>query len=470
MIIAVGVVVLLPESVEGPTKIPEHIPSSDVRDNRLAAAPPQILKQDLATGTPAALGNDSLAEKEAKSLLAKALEQQIRLENDGAKIWGDASIKPSYSDALASLDTANSWIDRQEYSRASDGFRETLSLFDQLLTSKDERFARAMSSGLAALDILDGPAATPHFQMALALQPQSEKAQNGIVRAANAPRTLELMAEGRRHEAAGDIDRALNSFQGAIALDPQYVLANENAKRLAGIIIERDYGNAISATLQAINSRKFIQAQRSLETARKIRPTAPEIAELRARIRSGKQQQAIENLRKLAISSEQAEQWSEAIKHYDKVIAIDPIAGFALQGRTRAEKFNTLHIEVRNYIANPDRLSSPQPRKHALQILAAAEGISNSGPKLKADAERLKELISAAETPRPLVLKSDGYTKIVIYRVARLGVLLERRLMLRPGRYVAVGSRSGYRDVRINFVVPTNDTKTVIEIRCVEKI
>lgn len=470
MIIAVGVVVLLPDSVEGPTKIPENISSSDVRDNRSAAAPPQIPKQDLATDTPAALGSDSLVEKEAKSLLAKVLEQQIRLENDGAKIWGDASIKPSYSDALAALDTANSSIDRQEYSRASDGFREVLSLFDQLSTSKDERFAHAMSSGMAALDILDGPAATPHFQMALALQPQNERAQNGIVRAVKAPQIFELMAEGRRHETAGDIDRALSAFQGAMTLDPEYLLSNENAKRLAEIIVERDYGNAISATLEAINSRKFSQAQRSLETARKIRPTAPEIAELRARIRSGKQQQAIENLRKLAISSEQAEEWSAAIKHYDKVIAIDPIAGFAIQGRTRAEKFDTLYSQVRNYIANPDRLSSPAPRKHALQVLAAADGLSNSGPKLKADAERLKELISAAETPRPLVLKSDGYTEIVIYRVARLGVLLERQLMLRPGRYVAVGSRSGYRDVRINFLVPTNDTKTVIEIRCVEKI
>jgi hypothetical protein len=69
-----------------------------------------------------------------------------------------------------------------------------------------------------------------------------------------------------------------------------------------------------------------------------------------------------------------------------------------------------------------------------------------------------------------VVLKSDGQTRIVISRVARLGVLSERRLMLRPGRYVAVGSRSGYRDVRVTFLVPSNDTETVVEVRCVERI
>jgi tetratricopeptide (TPR) repeat protein len=253
------------------------------------------------------------------------------------------------------------------------------------------------------------------------------------------------MTEGRRHEAAGDIDRALHAFQAAMALDSEYVPASENARRLLAVVVERNYGNAVSAALAAIKSHKFGQALQALETARKIRPTAPEITELRARIRSGRQQQAIANLRKRALSSEQAEDWSGAIKHYEKALAIDPIAGFAIQGRTRAEKFNTLYGQVRNYIANPDRLGSPAPRGHARQVLAAARGISNAGPKLQADAKRLDTLISAADTPRPVVLKSDGQTRIVVYRVARLGVLAERRLMLRPGRYVAVGSRSGHR-------------------------
>jgi tetratricopeptide (TPR) repeat protein len=470
VMIAIGVVVFLPESVEVPANLTENVPLSVARDSPSAAVSAQIPKQNGAEDTPAALVKDRLVEKEAKSLLAKVLERQIRLENDGAKIWGDSSRGPGYVDALAALNTANSELDRQEYARASDGFRVTLTMFDQLVASKDERFVQAMNAGMAALDILDGPAATPNFQMALALQPQNGRAQGGLVRATQAPQVLDQMTEGRRHEAAGDIDRALHAFQAATALDPKYVPASENARRLSAIVVERNYENAVSAALAAIKSHKFGQALQALETARKIRPTAPEITELRARIRFGRQQQAIANLRKRALSLEQAEDWSGAIKHYEKALAIDPIAGFAIQGRTRAEKFNTLYGQVRNYIANPDRLSSPALQDHARQVLATARRISNAGPKLQADAKRLDTLISDAETPRPVVLKSDGQTRIVIYRVARLGVLAERRLMLRPGRYVAVGSRSGYRDVRVTFLVPSNDTETVVEVRCVEGI
>ena len=67
-------------------------------------------------------------------------------------------------------------------------------------------------------------------------------------------------------------------------------------------------------------------------------------------------------------------------------------------------------------------------------------------------------------------LVSDQATDVSIYRVARLGSFAETELTLRPGTYVAVGSRPGYRDVRIEFrVAPELDMQPVV-IRCEEKI
>jgi tetratricopeptide (TPR) repeat protein len=473
-LVAIGVVLLLPERVNSPAKptvstsepVPKN-PSSDTAPLTQATAPAKLPRREtVETGAP----TNALAQQEARRLLAAVLKRQARLEHEGVRIWGDASLRPSYADATGALHKANTLFDKQAHAEASAAFRHAISLFDKLAATKDERFARAINTGTSALENLDGLAAAPRFRIALALRPGDDRARNGLRRAEQAPRVLERMNEARRLEASGNIDTAFSVFRAAEALDSEYVPARENADRLNEIIRHRDYRKSISDALAAIERRKFGQAAKDLESARKIRPAAPEIADIRERIRSGRRLKAIVSLRTQATASERAERWSRAVGFYDKVLAIDPTAGFAVGGRTRAVRAETIYSQVRSYIDNPDRLSSAEPLAHARQVLAVAKGVSWAGPKLRAGLERLGALISAANTPRPVVLKSDGQTNVFVYRVARFGTLSERRLTLRPGPYVAVGSRSGYRDVRVEFRVPPSDEETVVVVRCMERI
>ena len=75
-------------------------------------------------------------------------------------------------------------------------------------------------------------------------------------------------------------------------------------------------------------------------------------------------------------------------------------------------------------------------------------------------------------TPMPIRVQliSDNVTSVSIYKVGKLGSFATRELSLRPGTYVAVGSRPGYRDVRLEFLVgPELEPKPVV-IRCEEAI
>jgi hypothetical protein len=58
----------------------------------------------------------------------------------------------------------------------------------------------------------------------------------------------------------------------------------------------------------------------------------------------------------------------------------------------------------------------------------------------------------------------------VIYHVGRLGQFRDHHLELRPGSYTAMGSRPGYRDVRIVFTVLPGAAPLSVEIRCGEPI
>lgn len=473
-LLAVGVVLLLPERINPPIK-------PTVGASRPTTMIPSGINTPLSTETAAAKIRASEvtktetpatfpAQQEAKRLLSVILKQQAKLENEGVRVWGDASLQPSYADAMDALNNANTLFDKQAYTDASMAFRDATKLFNKLSTSKDERFARAINAGRSALKILDGGAAAPHFRIALALRPADDRAQNGLRRAEQAPRVLEKMDQARRLEASGDIDTALSVFRAAEALDREYALARQNADRIAAIIRDRDYRKSVSDALAAIEQRKFNRAARDLEAARKIRPAAPEIAEIGERIRSGRRSTTIASLRTQATASEKSERWSKAIEFYDKALALDPAARFAVDGRARAVRAKTIYDQVRSYIDNPDRLNSAEPLAHARQVIDAAKSAPLAGPNLRSDLGRLDALISAADTPRPVVLRSDGQTNVIVYRVARFGTLSERRLTLRPGRYVAVGSRSGYRDVRVEFRVEPGNTETVVVVRCMERI
>jgi hypothetical protein len=54
--------------------------------------------------------------------------------------------------------------------------------------------------------------------------------------------------------------------------------------------------------------------------------------------------------------------------------------------------------------------------------------------------------------------------------VGAIGAFRRKELRLKPGRYVATGSRDGYRDVRREFVVVPGGTVVVVEVRCTEVV
>ena len=65
---------------------------------------------------------------------------------------------------------------------------------------------------------------------------------------------------------------------------------------------------------------------------------------------------------------------------------------------------------------------------------------------------------------------SDNMTQVSVYKVGILGRFTNTELALRPGTYVAVGVRPGFRDVRLEFrVAPEIDMQPVV-VRCEEPI
>ena len=233
---------------------------------------------------------------------------------------------------------------------------------------------------------------------------------------------------------------------------------------------EREFAQAMSEGLEALELGNWQTARSALGRASALRPEAPEVADAVARLEAGQRREVLGNAIRRALEFEEAEAWRDAEKTYSEVLAVDPESAPALEGRQRTAIRVDLDQKLQYHIQYPDRMSSPQVLEDASAVLEEARGVTPSGPRLAAQINNLERLIEIASKPIPVVLESDNMTEVVVYRYGKLGSFSRREMKLRPGTYTAVGSRSGYRDVRVRFQVsPENSSKAVV-IRCSEPL
>ena len=93
-----------------------------------------------------------------------------------------------------------------------------------------------------------------------------------------------------------------------------------------------------------------------------------------------------------------------------------------------------------------------------------------AGPILSDQIRRLNASLASAALPVPVQFESDNETNVVIFKVGALGIFTSRTIELRPGPYIVVGTRNGYRDVRRNIRVDASGNMPPVVVRCEEPI
>jgi hypothetical protein len=182
------------------------------------------------------------------------------------------------------------------------------------------------------------------------------------------------------------------------------------------------------------------------------------------------QAQKISDLKASAEQAEDAENWTDAIANFDKLLSIDSTLIFARQGLEQARQRQQLDEALTRYLADPGLMRDDDALNSAKQTLITASRIKQRGPQLQQQRGDLSHLISLARIPIPVVLTSDNVTNITVYKVGVLGPLASRELSLFPGTYTIVGKRSGYRDVQRQVTLVGGNSPQAIYISCDEKI
>ena len=196
----------------------------------------------------------------------------------------------------------------------------------------------------------------------------------------------------------------------------------------------------------------------------------PEVADGLLQVDQGIRLQQIRALEQQAMEQRRNEEWETAIETYEDILEIDANLQFAQQGLRESREMAALHAQLDEYIADPDSLSEATTMGRATRLVVDITRMPEPGPRLTGQRDELSRLLKRAATPLTVRLLSDNLTDVSIYKVGKLGSFESTQLELRPGTYVAVGSRPGYRDVRLESQVgPEIDMRPIV-VRCEEAI
>jgi len=226
----------------------------------------------------------------------------------------------------------------------------------------------------------------------------------------------------------------------------------------------------MSSGLEAMEREDYAAAREAFLRAEQMRPGRPEVAEALLQIDQSQSLEGIAKHRDQAAAAEAREDWHSATAEYEAILALDSTIRFAQEGKRRCAARAEIGDLIDYHLAHPVRLSTDEVFEEALELLVRASEIDPAGPHHRQRVEALEKLLDAAGAPIPVTLISDMETEVTVYKVGRFGTFERRELTLRPGDYTVVGTRSGYRDVRLTLVVRAGTQPTPVIVRCEDPI
>jgi tetratricopeptide (TPR) repeat protein len=430
--------------------------------------------EDAADNTPAADDTafnenvtDAASVKAATDeALGDLLSQLERLRYRAVERWGGQG----YLDAVDRYEEGDrAYVDRN-YRLAGEKYREASKMLEPFFDRIDEVFEEALAGARDAFENGDASEAVRLYDLAVAVTPGNVDAESGLERALNLDSVLALMDQGLQFEADLELDAARLAFERALEIDALWEPAKAALERVRIAISNLSFEQRMTEGFDALYAGEFDTARAAFNAARLLRPDSREAADGLTQVELEVKLADIRRLEDEANRLADAEQWETSIGVYQDILKIDPDLQFAQQGLATARARAALHQRLQGYIDDPDGLSDEANMQAATRTLLDLARIDPMGPRLADQKTELSRLLKRAATPLEVQLMSDNATEVSVFKVGRLGTFDNRQIELRPGNYVAVGIRPGYRDVRVEFrVAPEIDMEPIV-VRCEEAI
>jgi tetratricopeptide (TPR) repeat protein len=458
---ALVVIFLLPNWVNNPEAEPPALASPAT-----ATAPVAHKAKAKDAVSPWEKAQESRLRKETQNILSQMLEAQQVLSEKGVELWADED----YAQAMQYAATGDDLYNQRNFVNSRAEYEKALVIFSRLVKEIDVVFGTTMEKGNQALADGDAKAAMEAFQLALAIDVIDRAANVGKARAESLDEVIALVNKGDKLLEKGELMQAKESYQQALALDSHFDAAKQKIELADKKILQREFNKHMSDGFAAMEKRRFNEARKSFDQALKLKPRAAEARAARDQTRHKLTTININTLQTEARALEEQENWHAALLKYKAALDLDGSLAEAQQGKQRAELRSKIHDRLEQILSQPKRLYDPKVYGETTAFQTKLNALAERGPLLRKQLLALGELLDKAILPVDVKLQSNNLTLVTLRKVGELGFFLEKDLSLRPGKYVVVGIRDGYRDDRVEFMVDPDKPQQTITVQAAEKI
>jgi len=453
-VVLAGTVFLLPQFVTEPWVVGD---GDDL---------PAVPEASPSTVSPSTAAELTRYRQESQGVLAEIVAIRDQLSESEVERWAEVE----FSQALDMVEAGDERYSYGDYESSLEQFRQARNRLADIEKLGRQQLNTAKAEAGAAIESLNLNVASASIELASAIAPQDPEVQNLAAR-------VETLAQLARHIEAGDQALARDRFQAAqseyrkaVDLDPLHERAARSLALANRELTASVFRGHMSRGFAALESQDYDGARSAFLKAGKIYPGDAAVEKALAQVENRESGKFVSREFERAANLESREEWREAVSIYETLLEQDPSLTDARVRLIPARVHADLDERLSGYIEEPLRLSSQVEYRAAQAALEDAKSIANPGPRLGGQIAKLDSLVKLANSPVDVVFRSDNQTRVILFRVAELGRFEQVSVKLRPGKYVAAGTRSGYRDVRVEFTVTGKPLEEPIVVRCEEPI
>jgi hypothetical protein len=467
IVVAIAVFVILPRLVGDP-RADAYNPTTSSNETGSPAA--------LSTGnnvsggpssdrSPFAEAQRQQLRKAAQDALQRVLELQEILRDLGVEVWAPDTYQAAVDAALAGDEAYR----RGDFTAAATAYLDAGDALVALEDSVPTRIAAARAEILAAVEAGKQAEAQTALERLVLLSPGDLDRDVLSDRVAAIPTVNEALAAASLAAESNKLADAIAAAQTALAADSAHKRAAQALKDYQQQQADQRFQQAMTAGYDALDRENFSDADAAFRRAGTLRPSSAEVQVALAELADAKTAATLRRLAREGADKEASEDWQGALALYQQALTTDSTLVFAQEGIARTQPRAELATALTTILSEQERLVDARILVEAEATLQQAKAIADAGPMLTQQIDEVATALEYARTPVQVTLTSDGLTDVTLLRVKRLGPLAAQTLTLRPGDYVALGVRTGFRDVRVSFRVKPGEAAQV-DVRCTEGI
>ena len=426
-------------------------------------AVPEASPSEVAPSTAAEL---SQYRQDSQSVLAEIVVVRDRLRGQGVEQWAG----PDFQQVLDGVEEGDRLYSYGDYAASLGQFRQARQRLDDIEALGRQKLAGAKVEAEAAIEALNPVVAGAASELALLIAAEDPKVQEIAARVEVLGLVASHVVNGDEAIARDRFAEAQAEYRKAADLDPLHQRAAQSLSIANLKVGDATFRGHMSRGFAALENGDHAGARAAFRKADSMRPGDAAVRKALAQVSNRENASYVSVEMRRADELEANEQWSEAQSIYETLLERDSTLAGARARLIPVTVRAGLDARLAGYIADPLSLSNRETHFAARSSLEDARGIANPGPRLSGQIEQLDTLLFAANSAVDVVFRSDNQTHVVLFRVADLGQFEQKSLKLRPGKYVAAGTRAGFRDVRVEFTIIGGTPAEPVVVRCEEPV